>query len=218
MTTTGSMASTSAMTVHTPISVQGGGTISIPSVSLFGSFASRSFVGSTSIPSMSGSSQTNAFGSGYFPFGAHSQGIPLAPFGATTSTISGSASFQGFPFESGHIPHSNPMIGSMPFSSVGQSSNPFQGWNNPRLRSAGTGNPFFGQYGNRSYTTVSSFQSIPPLASTWNPYQGLSTPYNPLGGNLAGYGGYMAGVGQTLSFAGSQGLPVGSAGSTGYFR
>jgi len=129
----------------------------------------------------------------------------------------GSASFQGFPFGSGHIPHSNPTVGSMPSSSIGQSNNPFQGWNNPGVNSAGTGNPFIGQQGNRPYSTVSSFQSIPPLASAWNPYQGLSTPYHSLGGNFAGYGGYTAGVGQTPNFAGSQGLPFGSAGSTSYF-
>ena len=61
------------------------------------------------------------------------------------------------------------------------------------------------------------FQSIPPLASAWNPYQGLSTPYHSLGGNFAGYGGYTAGVGQTPNFAGPQGLPFGSAGSIGHF-
>ena len=217
MTTTGSMASTSATSEQTPVSVQGGGTISIPSVLLFGSFTSTSVVGSTSIPSTSGSAQTNAFGSGVFPFGAQSLGIPSAPFGAATSTMSASASFQGFPFGSGHIPHSNPTVGSMPFSSVGQSSNPFQGWNNPGLSSAGTGNPFYGQYGNRPYTTVSSFQSIPPLALAWNPYQGLSTPYSPFGGKFAGSSGYTAGVGQTPRFTGSQGFPFGPAGSTGYF-
>lgn len=218
MTTTRSMASTtSATTMQTPTSVQGGGTISITSASLFGSFASTYLVGSTSIPSTSGNSQTNAFGSGFFPFGAHSQGIPSFPFGAATSMMSGSASFQGFPFGSGHIPRSNPTIESMPFSSIRKSNNPFQGWTNPGVSSAGTGNPFFGQQGNRLYTTVSSFQSIPPLASAWNPYQGLSTPYNPLGGNFVGYGGYAAEVGQTPNFAGSQGLPFGSAGSTGYF-
>jgi hypothetical protein len=79
--------------------------------------------------------------------------------------MGGSASFQGFPFGSGHIPHSNPTVGSMPFSSTGQSSNPFQGWTNPAVSGIGTGNPFFGQQGNRPYSTVSSFQSIPPLAS-----------------------------------------------------
>jgi len=105
----------------------------------------------------------------------------------------------------------------MPFSSIGQSSNPFQGWTNPGVSGTGTGNPSFGQQGNRPYSTVSSFQSISPLASAWNPYQGLSTPYNPLGGNFAGYGGFVAGVGQTPNFAGSQGLPFGSAGSVGYF-
>jgi len=130
--------------------------------------------------------------------------------------MGGSTSFQGFPFGSGHIPHSNPTVTSMPFSSIGQSNSSFQGWNNPRISSAGTGNPFIGQQGNRPYCTVSSFQSIPPLASAWNPYQGLSTPYH-LGGNFAGYVGYTAGVGQTPNFAGSQGFPFGSAGSTGYF-
>lgn len=131
--------------------------------------------------------------------------------------MGGSVSFQGFPFESGHIPRSNPTIRSMPFSSLGQSSNPFQGWTNPAVSLMGTGIPFFGQQGNRPYSTISSFQSIPPLASTWNPYQGLSTPYNPLGGSFAGYGGFVAGVVQTLNFSGSQGFPFGSSGSGGYF-
>lgn len=129
----------------------------------------------------------------------------------------GSNSFQGFPFGSGHIPHSNPTIGSMPFSSTGQRRNPFQGWTNPAVSGMGTGNPIFGQQGNRPYSIVSSFQSIPPLASTWNPYKGLSTPYNPLGGSFAGYGGFSAEVGQTPSFAGSQGPPFGSAGSNSYY-
>ena len=215
--TTGSMASTSAATMQTPISVQGGGTISIPSASLFGSFASTSLVGSTSIPSTSGNAQTNAFSTGSFLFGTQSQGIPSVPFSAATSMMGGSASFQGFPFGSGHIPHSNPTVGSMPFSSIGQSSNPFQGWNNLGASSAGTANPFIGQQGGRPYSTVSMFQSVPPLASAWNPYQGLSTPYHSLGGNFAGYGGYTAGVGQTPNFAGPQGLPVGSAGSIGHW-
>jgi len=117
--------------------------------------------------------------------------------------IAGLASFQGFPFGSGHIPHSNLTVGSMPFSSMGKSSNPFQGWTNPTVSGMGTGNLFFDQQGNGLYSTISSFQSIPPLASAWNPYQGLSTPYNPSGGSFAGYGGFAAGVGQTSSFAGS---------------
>ena len=104
--------------------------------------------------------------------------------------MGGTASFQGFPFGSGHIPHSNSMIGSMPFSSTGQGNNPFQGWTNPVVSGMGTGNPFFGQQGNRPYSIVSSFRIIPPLASAWNPYQGLSTPYNPLGGSFIGYGGF----------------------------
>lgn len=48
---------TSATTMQTPTSTQGGGTISIPSASLFGSFSSTSLVGSTSIPSTSGNSK-----------------------------------------------------------------------------------------------------------------------------------------------------------------
>lgn len=131
--------------------------------------------------------------------------------------MGGSTSFQGFPFGSGHILHSNPTTGSMPFSSLGQGSNPFQGWTNLAVSSMGIGNLFFGQQGNRPYSVVSSFRSIPPLASTWDPYQGLSTPYNPLGGSFTDYGGFAAGVGQTLSYAGSQGLPFGSVGSVGYF-
>ena len=97
----------------------------------------------------------------------------------------------------------------MPFSATGKSNNPFQGWTNPVVSGMGTRNTFFGQQGNRPYSTVSSFQSIPPLASAWNPYQGLSIPYNPLGGSFTDYGGFSAGVGKTPSFAGSQGLPFG---------
>jgi len=107
----------------------------------------------------------------------------------------GSTSFRGFPFGSAHIPHSNPTIGSMPFSSLGQSNNPFQGWTNPAISGIGTGNPFFGRQGNRPYSIVNLFRSIHPLASAWNPYQGLSTSYNPLGGNFASYGGFSAEVG-----------------------
>lgn len=168
--------------MQTPISVQGGGTISIPSTYLFGSTASTSLFESTSIPSTSGSSQANASSFGFFPFGIPSQGIPSVPLSVplttSTSMMSGSASFQGFPFGSGHIPHSNPTVGSMPFPFTGQGSNPFQSWTNPVVSGIGTGNQLFDQQGNVSYSLVNSFQSFPPLANAWNPYQGLSTPYN----------------------------------------
>lgn len=83
--------------MQTPISVQGGGTIYIPSTSLFGSTASTSLFGSTSIPSTSGSSHANSSSFGFFPFGMPSQGIPSVPLSvpltASTSMMSGLASF-----------------------------------------------------------------------------------------------------------------------------
>lgn len=84
--------------------------------------------------------------------------VPLSlPLTASISMMSGLASFRGFPFGSGHIPHSNLTVGSMPFSFTNQGSNPFQGWNNPAVSGTGAGNPFFGQQGNMSYSSVSSF-------------------------------------------------------------
>ena len=101
--------------------------------------------------------------------------------------MSGSASFQGFPFGSGHTPHSNLSMGSMTFPFKGQGSNPFQSWTNPVVIGIGTGNQFFGQQGNVLYSLVNSFQIFPPLANAWNPYQRLSAPYNNLlRGNFAG--------------------------------
>lgn len=94
MTTARSMASTmSVASMQTPISKQGGGTISIPSNTPI-----SSIFGSTSISSMSGSSQPNASSFGFFPFGIPSQGIPSVslniPSTASTSMMSGLASFQ----------------------------------------------------------------------------------------------------------------------------
>lgn len=79
---------------------------------------------------MSGNSQATTFSFGFFPFGMSSQGIPSVPLNmpsiASTSMTSGLASFHGFPFGIGHIPHSNPIVGSMPFPFTSQGSNPFQ--------------------------------------------------------------------------------------------
>lgn len=83
--------------------------------------------------------------------------IPPRYIIASTSMMSGSTSFQGFPFGSGHIPHSNPTIGSMPFSFTCQVNNPFQSWTNPTVSGIGVGNQFFGQKGNVSYYLVNSF-------------------------------------------------------------
>jgi len=61
-------------------------------------------------------------------------------------------------------------------------------------------------------------ENFPPFANAWNPYQGLSTPFNTSsGGNFTGYGGFSARVGQTLNFVGPQGAPFGLVGSTSYF-
>jgi len=140
MTTAGSMASTmSATSMQTPISVQGGGTISIPSVT-----PSTAIFDSTSIPSSSGSTQAFSFGIGFFPFGKSPSTISSVPLSipstastSMTSMASGSTSFQGFPFGGGHIPHSNPSLGSIPFPSMDQSYNPFQGWTNPAVSGLG---------------------------------------------------------------------------------
>lgn len=101
----------------------------------------------------------------------------------------------GFPFESGHIPHSNPIVGLMPFPLKSQGSNP-QSWTNPTVSGIGAGNQFFGQQGNVSYSSVNSFQNFSPFSNTWNPYQGLSAPFNTsLGGNFTSYEGFLVGVG-----------------------
>jgi len=69
------------------------------------------------------------------------------------------------------------------------------------------------------YSFVSSFYKFSPYANAWNPYQGLSTPSNTsLGGNFTGYRNFSTGVGKILVFAGPQGAPYGSVGSTSYFR
>lgn len=170
MTIAGRMASIiSVASMQTPIYVQGGGTISIPS-----NTPSRTIFGSTSIPSTSVSSRANASSFGFFPFGIPSQGIPSVPLNipstASTSMMIGSTSFQGFPFGSGHIPHSNPTVGSMPFPCTSQGSNPFQSWTNPAVSGIGAGNQFFGQQGNVRYSSVNLFQSFSPIANAWNPY------------------------------------------------
>lgn len=130
MTTVGSMASTiSAMSMHTLVSVQGGGTMYIPSVT-----PSTVIFGSTSIPYSSGSSQAVASGIGFFPFGMSTSVIPLVllsiPSAAYTSMASGSSYFQGFIFRGCHIPHSNPTVVSISFSFIGKSYNPFKIWTN----------------------------------------------------------------------------------------
>ena len=190
--------------MQTPVSVQGGGTISI----LFITPHTDVFV-SNSIPSSSGGTQAFASSTGFFPFGMSTSAIPsvllsfpLAVSTSMTSMASGLASFECFPFGSGHIPHSNPSLGSVPFSSTGQNYNPFQGWTNPTVSGLGAGNQsYFVQQGNMLYSSVNSFQNFSPCAHAWNPCQGLSAPFNTsLGGNFTGYGNFSAGVGQTSIF------------------
>ena len=94
----------------------------------------------------------------------------------------------------------------------------FQSWTNTVVSVIGAGNQFFSKQGNVSYSSVTSFQSFSPFTNAWNPYQGLSAPFNTLlRGNFTGYRGFAAGVGQTQSFAGPQGSPFGLVGSTSYF-
>lgn len=69
------------------------------------------------------------------------------------------------------------------------------------------------------YSSVSSFQNFSHYSHAWNPYQGLSSPFNTsLGGTFTGYRNSFPGVYQTLGFSGPQGTPYGSSGSTNYFR
>jgi len=87
---------------------------------------------------------------------------------------SGSASFQGFPFGTGHIPSSNPSLGSFPFTSQTQSFNPwsggqssttFTGWN-PVFIAVGAGNQFLaGQQWNASFPSSSAYQTFSPLSN-----------------------------------------------------
>lgn len=80
-------------------------------------------------------------------------------------------------------------MGSMPFSFSGQGYNPFQSWTNPTISGLGARNQsYFGQQENMSYSSVNSFQNSSPYAKAWNPYQGLSAPFNTsLGGNFTSY-------------------------------
>lgn len=50
---------------------------------------------------------------------------------------------------------------------------------------AGNVSHLFGQQGSMPFPTTGTSQNFPPLASAWNPYQGLFPSYNfPLGGSL----------------------------------
>ena len=111
MATTRNAASTvSAAGIQTPASVEGGGKISISSIA-----------SSTAVFGF-GFTQAQASKSGPFCFGMPTSGIPSFSFSTAASApmssmASGSASFQGFPFGTGHIPSSNPSLGSFPFTS-----------------------------------------------------------------------------------------------------
>ena len=127
----------------------------------------------------SGYTQARASQSGPFCFGMPGSGIPLFSFSTVASTSApissmagGSASFQGFPFGSGHIPHLNPSLGSFPFTSQtqnfnpwsgGQSSTTFTGWN-PIFTAVGAGNQFLsGHQGNVPFSSSSAYQDFSPF-------------------------------------------------------
>lgn len=106
--------------VHTPLSVEGGGTIAISSI-----IPSIVVFFSTSIPSLSGGTQYFSSHTDSFPYGIPSSEIPSIPLTISffvnrtmNSMASGLASFQGFPSRSGYIPHSDPYLNiiSLPFS------------------------------------------------------------------------------------------------------
>ena len=113
MAMTGNAASAvSAAGIQTPASVEAGGTIASSSIA-----SSAAMFGS-------GFTQAHASQSGPFCFGMPTSGIPSFSFSAAaarstpmSSMASGSTSFQGFPFGTGHIPSSNPSLGSFPFTS-----------------------------------------------------------------------------------------------------
>ena len=150
----------SIISVQTPLLVEGGGTIAISKI--------------TSSATVLGSRNTQAHASQFGPFsyGMPTSGIPSFSFSAAStvsapipSMASGSASFQGFPFGSGHIPHSTPSLGSLPFTSQtqgfnpfsgGQSSNVFTGWN-PVFTMLRVGTQFIaGQQGNVPFPSSSN--------------------------------------------------------------
>ena len=88
--------------------------------------------GSASIPSMSGATQAfsshpDHFSFGMLPSAIHFVSLIVASAVSTLmpSMASGSDSFQGFLSVSDHIPHSNPSLGSFPFTSQNQGFNPF---------------------------------------------------------------------------------------------
>ena len=101
MAMTGNVASTvSVASIQTTSLVEGGGTIAISSID-----SSTTVFGS-------GHTQAQASQSGPFCFGIPISGIPSFSFSTTaaasapmSSMASGSASFQGFPFGSSHIPN-----------------------------------------------------------------------------------------------------------------
>ena len=97
-TTRNTVSALSTASVHTPLSVEGGGNISISTI--------------TSSVAVFGSGNTQARASQYGPFsyGMPTSGVPSLSFSAASavstpipSMASGSNSFQGFPFGSGHI-------------------------------------------------------------------------------------------------------------------
>ena len=132
MATTGNAASAvSATGIQTPASVEGGGTIAISSIA-----SSATVFGS-------GFTQAHASQSGPFCFGMPTSGIPSFSFSATaagstpmSSMASGSTSFQGFPFGTGHIPSLNPSLGSFSFTSQTHSFNP---WSRGQISTTFTG-------------------------------------------------------------------------------
>ena len=169
----------------------------------------------------SGSTQAQASQSGPFCFGMPFSGIPSFSFSTATaastpmsSMASGSASFQGFPFGSGHIPNPNPSLGSFPFTSQTQSSTTFTGWN-PVFTAVGAGNQFLAsQQGNASFPSSSAYQTFSPPSSAWNPYQGVSSLFTTSGGGTDPvYGNSTLGGGPSPN-AGSQGSSYGTTFST----
>jgi len=135
-------------------------------------------------------------------------GIPLVPLTfpsivstSMTSIPSGSTSFQGFSFGSGHIPPSNLSL------NLGQAQNvnPFQGaegWPNPSISGLGAGNSshLFCRHKSMPFPSAKTSQVFPLLVGAWNPYQGLSPSFNvPLCGNYPMYGNPIVGDGYPLN-------------------
>lgn len=110
------------------------------------------------------------------------------------------------------MPPSNPSLNLGKIQNFNPSQGA-QGWPNPSVNGLGVGNVYhlFFQQGSMPFPSIRTSQVFPPLASAWNPYQGLSPSLSvPPGGNFPMYGNPMVGSGYPPSTFVPQGYAYGS--------